>query len=194
MSTSAVAEQCRALNISNIEIRDGLGALVTPVINNPGEFCFYNCGLSTHCDDGDECNGQEYCLAGFCLSGGGGCDDGDPCNGVETCDGMECVAGTPPCSDDGDPCTDDCDGGDCIQSCNAAGPWDECCETSAVCAATSVCSQKAVVSVGDGSGDPGSTNNLVAVSLRNLNPVQSVSVDRTRFYITNYLSNHRPHL
>lgn len=31
------------------------------------------------CGDGDPCNGNDFCLAGECLSSGNPCEDGDPC-------------------------------------------------------------------------------------------------------------------
>ena len=74
------------------------------------------------CDDGDACNGPEFCspVKGCQHDNPLRCDDGNACNGVETCaPASGCVAGTPepdgtPC-DDGHACTasDACAAGVC---------------------------------------------------------------------------------
>src|SRR5207244_8934477 len=44
------------------------------------------CTTDTECDDGNVCDGAEYCQAGVCYSRTPlVCDDGDPCT-VNTCD------------------------------------------------------------------------------------------------------------
>ena len=65
-------------------------------------------GTPKVCDDGDACNGLEWCdpATGDCAPGIPlECDDGDACNGLETCDpATGCVPGTPVECDDGDAC------------------------------------------------------------------------------------------
>ncbi len=69
-----------------------------------------SCDLDIDCDDGDVCNGSEFCdVQDLCQPGTPlSCDDGDACNGVEACDpALGCELGTPPICDDLNPCTDD---------------------------------------------------------------------------------------
>ena len=98
----------------------------------------YTCGpLGTEfvkqadCDDGDACNGSEYCEAGVCLDGEElDCEDGNPC----TLDDCETVPGCVyeevigPC-EDGSACTvgDGCINGSCV------GVW-ESAVTMVICA------------------------------------------------------------
>jgi len=68
----------------------------------------------TPCPDDTLCNGDETCVAGTCTAGTPlMCDDGQFCNGAEWCDPVAaCQPGTPPSIDDGVDCTDDsCDEG-----------------------------------------------------------------------------------
>ena len=111
--------------------------MTVPVLthtDNDGQFCYYNCGIDQHCDDGIFCNGEDCCsnsgvyvfpgdpcapllcdeAADRCYCDANGqCDDGAWCNGDETCNvgTGNCSAGSPPCTSDGDPCTDDCNEG-----------------------------------------------------------------------------------
>lgn len=87
--------------------------------------CTYECVCP---DDGDSCNGYEFCFDYRCLHSiaspeccsNADCDDGNPCNGIETCSsGFGCVAGTP--LPDGLPCDLDecwqnttCQAGECV--------------------------------------------------------------------------------
>jgi len=75
------------------------------------------------CDDGDRCNGDEFCspVKGCQPGPPPVCDDGDLCNGVETCvPATGCQPGTPVADgtacDDGQLCTigDACSGGTCV--------------------------------------------------------------------------------
>ena len=78
------------------------------------------CMLNTDCDDNNVCT-NDMCNFGFCEREVLSCDDGDPCNGVEFCDSLlGCLLGPPPtevCSGlldedcDGDT---DCDDEDCL--------------------------------------------------------------------------------
>ncbi len=79
-------------------------------------------GLERACDDGNVCNGFEFCSPTLgCQSGPSlVCDDGLACNGVESCDPvLGCRPGTPEpdgtACDDGLGCTsgDVCSGGAC---------------------------------------------------------------------------------
>ncbi len=76
-------------------------------------------GGQRDCQDGDLCNGKEWCLPGTGCQAGTppDCDDGAACNGVETCDpATGCVPGTAPDCDDDNTCTEDgCD--------DATGCW-----------------------------------------------------------------------
>jgi len=196
------AQECRDLNLNDVIILDD-GLQTLDVTKDEGEFCFYNCGVDLHCDDGVYCNGEEYCFnRSWCVPGSGDpciledlicdedndkclcdehgdCNDGLYCNGEETCVGGECEGGTPPCSEDGDPCTDDCDEGSdtCSYECNAAGPWDACCQSPA-CTGEAICNEEVTLEIGDGSGNPGSTGNSIVVSLDNqYDRVKAVLVD-----------------
>jgi len=155
-----------------------------------GEFCFYNCGVNQHCNDGVFCNGEEWCFVGVCqpayadpclpllcnettdkcyCNAAGQCDDGLYCNGAEQCSAGKCRVGAGPCSSDGDSCTSDCneDTNSCGHVCTAVGPWDSCCQSSSACTGLTQCTPEVWVTVGDGTGAPGSTNKQVSVSLKN---------------------------
>lgn len=72
-------------------------------------------GLERQCQDGDVCNGEEFCSPVLGCEHGPPlvCDDGDACSGVETCDPISgCQAGTP--EPDGTACDDrhECTSGD----------------------------------------------------------------------------------
>lgn len=204
VSQFVVDGDCTPLTIDVIQVAD---ENLDPVTVDPdppdsGEFCYYKCGVNQHCDDGLFCNGEEQCLSGFCnesffpdpcepllcnegtdqcyCDADGQCDDGDWCNGEETCSGGECDTGSPPCSDDFDSCTDDCDGSleTCPYTCNAAGPWDACCQSSAACSTADVCNEEITLTLGNGSGAPGSLNNEVVVGLDNSNnKVKAVQIE-----------------
>lgn len=67
------------------------------------------------CDDGDACNGSEFCKDGECVDGQPlNCDDGEFCNGQETCSDGGCVAGEPVCDPD-QTCLEDDDV--CVREC-----------------------------------------------------------------------------
>jgi Dictyostelium (slime mold) repeat len=93
------------------------------LIGNPHMCIIGLRGLERQCDDGDVCNGYEFCSQRLgCQSGPPlVCDDGDLCNGVESCDAtLGCQPGTPAadgtgCSD-GRQCTvgDACAAGGCV--------------------------------------------------------------------------------
>lgn len=128
------------------------------------------CLGDSECDDGLFCTGAETCVAGFCqtepppclqssicdedndaclCTSNAECDDGLFCNGVETCSNGTCNLDFDYLSDY--PCLncrpnqDDCD---CDDVSNACVP--------------------VTLTVGDGSGLPGSTGNVVPVSLDTL--------------------------
>ena len=140
-----------------------------------------NCATSADCDDGEFCNGEEYCdVDGSCKAGDPPCpDDGVWCNGEETCNEVtdQCVTPTPPCPDDGvycngtetcneggqscdhsgDPCPDDgvwCNG---AESCNEASdqcntPNLPCPDDGTYCNGTETCNENGQSC--DHSGDP----------------------------------------
>jgi hypothetical protein len=83
------------------------------------------------CDDGDRCNGDEFCspVKGCQPGPPPVCDDDNPCNGVESCvPASGCQAGTPAADgtscDDGQLCTlaDACSAGTCA---GTADPCDD---------------------------------------------------------------------
>lgn len=60
---------------------------------------------NVNCDDGDDCNGIEYCEAGLCYPGKPiVCDDGNSCNGTEYCEDGLCYPGESLICDDGKFC------------------------------------------------------------------------------------------
>ena len=101
----------------------------------PATGCHFVDDNSNSCDDGNLCNGSEFCLGGDCQDGtplvcdddnpctddscvpatgchfvddnSNSCDDGNLCNGSEFCLGGDCQDGTPLVCDDDNPCTDD---------------------------------------------------------------------------------------
>jgi len=111
------------------------------------------------CDDGDRCNGDEFCSSvKGCQPGPPPvCDDGDLCNGVETCvPATGCQAGTPAADgtacDDGQVCTlgDACSDGACVGTddpCDDgnAGTTDLCTETTGCLHCTAMTSAKATL-------------------------------------------------
>lgn len=111
------------------------------------------CGASSNgklvkcknCNDGDDCNGKDSCVAGACQDGtppdcddneactadscsangcehtpltGQPCNDGDPCTVDDKCNAQgKCAAGTPIKCDDGEFCTNDaCKDGVCVNT------------------------------------------------------------------------------
>lgn len=97
-------------------------------------------------DDEFWCNGEPGCdeINNLCTPSQPRCqDDGLYCNGEESCneDGNVCEQLNVPCTpDDDDPCTDQCDEPtNTCYVCNATGPDDECCITSAACATADIC-------------------------------------------------------
>ena len=100
------------------------------------------CELDVDCDDNNTCT-ADSCVDNVCvftpLPDDTPCDDGLFCNGIDTCQAGECTEGTPPCPDDGNACTDDCDEAtDTCYICNATGTSDPCCEDP-VCSSEDVC-------------------------------------------------------
>ena len=203
VSQTAVDGVCADLALSGVSVLDDIpGYYTLSHTDIDGQFCYYNCGSDQHCDDGLFCNGEEWC-AGWCrealypdpcdpllcdedndrcyCDSNEQCDDGLYCNGAETCNvgTGNCAAGTRPCTDDGDPCTDDCYEPDsCLQVCNAAGPWDYCCQSSTTCMSAAVCNEQATLQIGDGSGQASSTGREVQISLANpSDEVRAVQVD-----------------
>ena len=84
------------------------------------------------------------------------CDNGDFCDGEEYCAAGTCQAGTPVNCDDVNACTDDsCDeGGDsCENQCDATDPADDCCDNPP-CAGDPICVSGCADYDGDGYGDP----------------------------------------
>src|SRR5262249_14620837 len=80
----------------------------TPCIPSAGT-CTQPCTSDSNCDDGNPCNGVEFCHLGNCQAGVPiSCDDGNECNGSEVCDaangGMCDKSPTQSCDDD-NPCT-----------------------------------------------------------------------------------------
>jgi hypothetical protein len=73
--------------------------------------CFNVPNDANPCTDGTVCTSGDACVAGACVGTPVVCDDGDACNGSEFCDSvLGCQAGTPLTCDDANPCTDDsCD-------------------------------------------------------------------------------------
>ncbi|MCP4246072.1 MAG: right-handed parallel beta-helix repeat-containing protein, partial [bacterium] len=97
------------------------------------------CLVDNDCDDGDFCNGVEFCAAAVCWNGlppcevglcnetdddcyecavDDDCDNGRFCDGLEVCSGHSCLSGSPPCPDqfcneNGDRCVDCLDDSHC---------------------------------------------------------------------------------
>jgi hypothetical protein len=93
----------------------------TPFCDEDANMCVA-CTMDSHCDDGNDCT-SDACIGGMCDSmdesagtpcgsaSSGECDNADTCDGAGACQANH-KAG--PCTDDGNPCTDDvCAGGDC---------------------------------------------------------------------------------
>lgn len=94
-----------------------------------GDFC--QCESNEDCDDGQYCNGVEFCTDCVCHHSGNPCpvDDTLFCNGEETAD---CDEDTDTCGHTGDPCFDDgafCNG---AESCDDES--DSCISTGDPCA------------------------------------------------------------
>jgi hypothetical protein len=142
------------------------------VCDEDNDLCV-ECFNDSDCDDGLFCNGSELCVSGSCqpassprcpplstcdevndvctCTDNAQCDDGLYCNGVErcnsfskTCDLTFSYFSDYPCKD----CTPTLDDCDCREDIDACVP--------------------VTLSVGDGSGLPGTTGNTVAVSLDTL--------------------------
>lgn len=104
------------------------------------------CVQNADCDDGNACNGAEYCNAGTCKPGSPvSCDDGDDCNGMESCVNGSCESGTPLNCDDGIECTvDSCENSACVhvpanEHCHNDGLYcngSELCDASLGCVST----------------------------------------------------------
>ena len=180
------------LSMSGVNVLDEWAGALT-VTPDPGKFCYYKCGSNRHCDDGLFCNGEEVCFNNaWCMDSFSGdpcspllcnettdkcycteddqCNDGLWCNGIETCTvATGTCKVTASCANDNDPCTDNCDEGSqsCTYECNADGPWDACCQTSATCSAAPVCNEEVTLTVGNGSGQRSSTGREVVVSMAN---------------------------
>lgn len=78
-----------------------------------GAGCPAPCAIDVQCDDGNKCNGAEFCHLGTCRAGNPvSCSDGNECNGEERCnpaDGV-CQPGAVTNCDNGNACTTDvCD-------------------------------------------------------------------------------------
>lgn len=78
--------------------------------------CQFPANDAGSCDDGENCDGVEFCSGGTCQNGTPmSCDDSEPCT-TDSCSNGTCHNddNTDPC-DDGDLCTDDdtCSGGSC---------------------------------------------------------------------------------
>ena len=78
------------------------------------------------CNDLSLCTTGDTCVGGDCVGTPVACDDGNPCNGVEFCDSLSgsCLPGTPVDCNDGNACTIDlCDParGGCIHTVTAPG-------------------------------------------------------------------------
>jgi hypothetical protein len=71
--------------------------------------CSKPCTADASCDDGDPCNGVEFCHLGQCQAGVPiSCDDGNECNGSEVCDsanGGMCDKSPQQTCDATNPCT-----------------------------------------------------------------------------------------
>jgi len=82
---------------------------------DPHDGCYWTPVSGRACDDHDACTTGDTCENGYCKGGPRlvcpNEDDGDYCNGYEYCDHQRgCVAVPPPECDDHNPCTDDrCD-------------------------------------------------------------------------------------
>ncbi|MCH8879766.1 MAG: S8 family serine peptidase [Planctomycetes bacterium] len=75
------------------------------------------CATNADCDDGNVCNGAETCLGGTCQDGTPlSCDDTNPCTDDDCVGGVCVYTDNAALCDDGDACTtgDTCSGGACI--------------------------------------------------------------------------------
>jgi hypothetical protein len=98
------------------------------------------CLFDSDCDDGDFCNGAEFCSTGTCLYGVAPiCSDGDPCT-MDSCDSIigqcvypdngSCCTVDNECPDNADACTSPvCSSGTCAFT----TPTLNCCNVAAVC-------------------------------------------------------------
>lgn len=81
----------------------------------PSGTCPAPCSDNSGCDDGNPCNGIEFCNNGNCAPGVPvSCSDGNDCNGLERCAVINgqavCQPGAGQACDDNNPCTtDSCD-------------------------------------------------------------------------------------
>ena len=181
LATDDCSEDLQGSNLAKVEdAQDSVGNSMWAA----GVFDYViecNCATNDDCDDGEFCNGEEYCdIDGSCQAGDPPCpDDGVWCNGDETCNEItdQCVTPTPPCQDDGlycngtetcnesgqtcdhsgDPCPDDgawCNG---AESCNETTdqcntPTPPCSDDSLYCNGTETCNES--TDTCDHSGDP----------------------------------------
>lgn len=91
-------------------VASGTGAvpLITKVVNGVvttllPPACPFN---GAPCNDSDPCTTGDTCLGNFCVGTAVHCDDGNFCDGIDYCNAGTCAQGTPANCDDGQPCTD----------------------------------------------------------------------------------------
>ncbi|MSP93090.1 MAG: hypothetical protein EXR79_15030, partial [Myxococcales bacterium] len=88
-----------------------------------------NLGVSSVCDDGNDCTHDSCAAAAGCanLAGAATCSDGDPCTTGEGCLGTTCGGAAPACNDGNSCTTDACDAktGACDNKKVAAGACDD---------------------------------------------------------------------
>ncbi len=77
---------------------DGYGSAAMDYVEYRGRECYVCCDSDNECDDGQYCNGLEFCDNGACVS------PGDPCAGDNA---------TPFCDEDNDTCVECLADGDC---------------------------------------------------------------------------------
>ena len=158
------ADQCMAGQCEGEEIDcDDDGNPCTQAACEPETGCGQVPLTGIECDDGDDCNVEDLCLAGecqgqpmFCDDGndctldeclvpdgcanepltGPGCNDGDACTGPDICQQGECL-GTEIVCDDGNQCTQD--GCDPDTGCTAAPLNGHPCDDGSICTTSDHC-------------------------------------------------------